>query len=118
MPACRCETELPTKKCSKCGVRYCNRACQVAAFPVHKLVCGEGKVAAWLTDVAGEDHSGRAALVVPLPGADMEAVVDPLQLLNLFGGQLEGGVMPVPMRPVTVPDAPHIDRSRRGRTAG
>ena len=113
---CRCETELPTKKCSKCGVRYCSRACQVAAFPVHKLVCGEGKMAAWLTDVAGEKRS-EARFVVPLPGADMEMVIDPMQLMSLLGSQAEGG-MPVPVRPVTVPDAPHIDRSRRGRTDG
>ena len=102
---CRCETELPTKKCSKCGVRYCSRACQVAAFPVHKLVCGEGKMAAWLTDVAGEKRGGA------------EMVIDPMQLMNLLGGQAEGG-MPVPVRPVTVPDAPHIDPSRHSRTDG
>jgi hypothetical protein len=46
------EASLPTKKCSECGLRYCCRACQAAAYKVHKHVCG-GKAAEWFEKASG-----------------------------------------------------------------
>jgi hypothetical protein len=41
------EASLPTMKCGACGLRYCCRECQAAAYKVHKHVCG-GNAAEWM----------------------------------------------------------------------
>ncbi|KAG1664044.1 hypothetical protein FOA52_010464 [Chlamydomonas sp. UWO 241] len=45
------ELGLKTMKCGACGLRYCGRACQAAAFSVHKRVCG-GKAAEWMAEAS------------------------------------------------------------------
>ncbi|KAG1659933.1 hypothetical protein FOA52_015371 [Chlamydomonas sp. UWO 241] len=46
------EASLPAKKCGACKMRYCSRECQVAAYKVHKHVCG-GKAAKWIEKASG-----------------------------------------------------------------
>jgi hypothetical protein len=41
------EASLTTMKCGACGLRYCSRECQAAAYKVHKHVCG-GNAAEWM----------------------------------------------------------------------
>ena len=68
LAAGRCATCLSTsgerKSCHNCGfVRYCNRDCQTAGWPVHKLVC---KLLATLKEVATKAALVEGAPLLPL----------------------------------------------------
>ena len=68
LSACGCDAcQCPSKpgerlrSCHKCGlVRYCNRDCQVAAWPIHKLVC---KVLAADREIAAAKFSESTSLL-------------------------------------------------------
>lgn len=41
-----CSAQDPKKRCSKCGIKYCSRECQVAAWRAgHKKVCKQVELA-------------------------------------------------------------------------